>query len=236
MKEYEKKGIKGLILDIRGNPGGLLVSAWKTADMFLETGTIVSTRGRDSNQDQVLNASPVSYLSDIPVAVLVNSGSASASEIVTGALKDHKRATIVGEKTFGKGSVQTVKQMTGGTALALTTAKYYTPSGVCIHHIGIEPDIEVVIPEPTDDEVKAAQQVITNEMIPEFLLQHPKPSLEEIKHLQEQLSSDGYKMNFDLVNRLVRMEMYKDKDILYDLDGDIQLEKALEIVLQGGKK
>ncbi len=141
--EIKDKGkIKGLVLDLRNNPGGLLEQAVKISDIFLDEGVIVSTKGRLANQSMVFNAHD-DGTNDYPVVVLVNEGSASASEIVAGALQDHKRAIILGAKTFGKGSVQTVIPMNNGAGLRLTTARYYTPSGISIQAKGITPDIEV---------------------------------------------------------------------------------------------
>jgi len=152
--EKENKPLKGLILDMRNNPGGLLDQAVKVSDEFLNEGLIVYTGGRLKSQDMRfeahINTRPHSY----PIVVLVNEGSASAAEIVAGALQDHKRAVIVGVKTFGKGSVQTVMPLRNGAALRLTTALYYTPSGRSIQAKGIDPDIvvEKVIPGRIEDD------------------------------------------------------------------------------------
>ncbi len=135
--------LKGLVLDLRNNPGGVLNAAVDVADAFLEKGTIVYTEGRIKNSKMRFNASSGDHLKGAPMVVLINSGSASASEIVAGALQDHKRAVIVGQPSFGKGSVQTILPMQGGTALKLTTALYYTPSGRSIQAEGIVPDIEL---------------------------------------------------------------------------------------------
>ncbi|MDH5648617.1 MAG: S41 family peptidase [Gammaproteobacteria bacterium] len=138
----ENKGkLKGLILDLRNNPGGVLPAAVSISDAFLTSGLIVYTEGRASDSKLKYTATPSDILDGAPMVVLVNGGSASASEIVAGALQDHKRAIIVGTKTFGKGSVQTILPMSGGTALKLTTARYYTPSGRSIQAKGIVPDI-----------------------------------------------------------------------------------------------
>ena len=135
--------VKGLIIDLRNDPGGLLNQAIKVSDLFLDSGVIVSTKGRRAAQDIVARAHINLEKRDYPIVVLVNSGTASAAEIVAGALQDNKRALIVGTKTFGKGSVQTVIPLSDGYALRLTTARYYTPSGRCIQITGIEPDIEL---------------------------------------------------------------------------------------------
>jgi carboxyl-terminal processing protease len=137
--------VKGYVLDLRNNGGGLLNAAIDVSDAFLERGEIVSQRGRKPEQIQRYSAKPGDLTGGLPVVVLVNYGSASASEIVAGALKDHERATIVGLTSFGKGSVQTVIPLRQGQdgALSITTARYYTPSGASIQKIGIEPDLEV---------------------------------------------------------------------------------------------
>jgi carboxyl-terminal processing protease len=141
----EKPGIKGFVLDLRNNGGGLLTAAIDVSDAFLERGEIVSQRGRKPDQIDRYAAKPGDLTNGLPLVVLINYGSASASEIVAGALKDQERATMVGLTSFGKGSVQTVIPLSGGKdgALSITTARYYTPSGRSIQKIGIEPDLEV---------------------------------------------------------------------------------------------
>ena len=135
--------LAGVVLDLRNNPGGLLDQAVAVSDDFLDKGEIVSTRGRRADDAQRFNAKPGDILADIPMVVIVNGGSASASEIVAGALQDHRRAILLGTKTFGKGSVQTIIPMGSQGAIRLTTARYYTPSGRSIQAQGIEPDIVV---------------------------------------------------------------------------------------------
>ena len=143
---------QGVVLDLRNNPGGLLSEAISVADSFLELGEIVSTRGRDGNDSTHHYSRPGDIINGLPLVVLINSGSASASEIVAGALKDHKRAVILGTRSFGKGSVQTVIPLPGHGAMRLTTARYYTPSGISIQAKGISPDIKVEVAkiEPID--------------------------------------------------------------------------------------
>ena len=135
------ESIKGFVLDLRNNPGGLLNQAVGVSDLFLDSGLIVYTNGRQDQQKQKFSASRENSRTGFPMVVLVNGGSASASEIVAGALQDHKRALILGTKTFGKGSVQTILPLGGRSALRLTTAEYFTPNGRSIHDIGIQPDI-----------------------------------------------------------------------------------------------
>ena len=141
LREEGDDTLKGLVLDLRNNPGGVLSAAVAVSDAFLDSGTIVYTEGRMDDAELTFSAKGSDILDGIPLVVLVNGGSASASEIVAGALQDHRRAVIMGEKTFGKGSVQTILPMDNGSALKLTTARYYTPSGTSIQARGIVPDI-----------------------------------------------------------------------------------------------
>ena len=135
--------LRGIILDLRNNPGGVLTAAVDVSDLFLENGTVVSIKGRHDNALREFTAKPGDSLYGKPIVVLVNEGSASASEIVAGALQDHQRAVIAGRKTFGKGSVQTIVPVRNNAAIKLTTARYYTPSGRSIQAEGIEPDVSI---------------------------------------------------------------------------------------------
>ena len=157
-KHVEEAGgidnVDGFVLDLRNNPGGLLSQAIKVSDAFLEKGEIVSTRGRDPEDGDRYNASPDDLAQGKSIVVLINGGSASASEIVAGALQDHKRAVVVGTKSFGKGSVQTVMPLRDSAAMRLTTARYYTPSGRSIQALGVSPDIVVEQPRTSPKEEK----------------------------------------------------------------------------------
>lgn len=167
-KQIEEAGgidnVNGIILDLRNNPGGLLNQAIAVSDAFLNEGEIVSTRGRNPRDSERYNATEGDLAQGKPIVVLINGGSASASEIVAGALKDHRRAVVVGEKSFGKGSVQTVVPVRGDGAMRLTTSRYYTPSGRSIQALGVSPDIVVVQPprvpaaEETEEETPAARR------------------------------------------------------------------------------
>lgn len=148
--------VEGFVIDLRNNPGGLLTEAISVSDAFLEKGEIVSTRGRNPQDGERFNATPGDLTQGKPVVVLINGGSASASEIVTGALQDHHRAIVVGNKSFGKGSVQTVVPLRGQGAMRLTTARYYTPSGRSIQALGVMPDIVVNQPKPVDPATEPA--------------------------------------------------------------------------------
>ncbi|MCP5124302.1 MAG: S41 family peptidase [Gammaproteobacteria bacterium] len=156
LQKQNQAALKGLILDLRNNPGGVLNGAVDVADDFLEDGVIVQTRGRDKDSEQTFNATAGDLLKKAPMVVLVNGGSASASEIVAGALQDHQRALVLGERTFGKGSVQTILPLGNGAAVKLTTARYYTPSGRSIQAEGIKPDIELKSLKVADDSADAA--------------------------------------------------------------------------------
>ena len=153
--------VDGFVLDLRNNPGGLLTQAIRVSDAFLEKGEIVSTRGRNPEDGDRFNATPGDLAMGKPIVVLINGGSASASEIVAGALQDHRRAIVVGTKSFGKGSVQTVMPLRGDGAMRLTTARYYTPSGRSIQSLGVSPNIVVEQPRrrPADEEEEPASAV-----------------------------------------------------------------------------
>src|SRR5258707_14507086 len=159
LKQQAGNKLVGYVLDLRNNPGGLLDQAIAVSDAFIERGEIVSTRGRRSEDAQRYNARAGDIANGLPIVVLINGGSASASEIVAGALQDHRRAILLGTKSFGKGSVQTIIPLPGHGAMRLTTARYYTPSGRSIQAKGIEPDIYV---EPAKIE-KVAQGEIRHE-------------------------------------------------------------------------
>jgi carboxyl-terminal processing protease len=149
------ENVNGFVLDLRNNPGGLLTQAIKVADAFLDAGEIVSTRGRNPADGERYNATPGDLAQGKPIVVLINGGSASASEIVAGALQDHRRAIVVGTRSFGKGSVQTVVPLRGEGAMRLTTARYYTPSGRSIQALGVSPDIIVEQPQRAAEEETA---------------------------------------------------------------------------------
>ena len=152
IKDLKKKNIKSVILDLRNNPGGLLSQAIKITDYFLDNGEIVSTTGRRESENRRWFATEGDMIDGIPLLVLINYGSASASEIVAGALKDHKRAILVGENSYGKGSVQSIIPLKNNGAIRLTISKYYLPSGKSISEVGVTPDIKVV---ESEDDFKA---------------------------------------------------------------------------------
>ena len=181
----------GYVLDLRNNPGGLLDQAISISDMFLDQGEIVSTRGRHEEDTKRDNATPGDITNGLPIVVLINGGSASASEIVSGALQDHHRAIILGTKSFGKGSVQTVIPLAGHGAMRLTTARYYTPSGRSIQAKGIDPDIVV---EPSKIETLMASERISEADLPGAL---DKDKIKKIEEIVSQAESDDAKAAAD---------------------------------------
>jgi len=180
LDELEKNGkLKGLILDLRNNPGGLLNQAVDVSDVFLDSGVIVSTKGRNSSQNVEAMAHKNEKPRDYPIIVLVNSGSASAAEIVAGALQDNKKALILGTRTFGKGSVQTILPLSDGSGLRLTTARYYTPSGKSIQLSGITPDIELAFVPSNKDKEKATHRFMREEDLKRHMAKEEKEGKEQ---------------------------------------------------------
>ena len=235
IRKFKKDGIKRLILDLRWNPGGLLDSAYQISNLFIDKGVIVSTKGRNPLNNKVFKADKSRAIaSKIPLVILVNEGSASGSEIVTGAIKDHKRGTVIGVKTFGKGSVQQVIPLSYNTAIALTIQKYYTPSGVSIHKKGIEPNIEVKPLTFTKEDRRHLRSIKDNKLLKKFVEQknctvcrvYNKKSIQKFSQfLKEQnIVLSDYSMKF-----LLKSELNKNKTRpKYDLEFDVQLQKAID--------
>ncbi|WP_138934884.1 S41 family peptidase [Roseovarius arcticus] len=191
-EEIEKAGgidkVNGIVIDLRNNPGGLLNQAIKVSDAFLEKGEIVSTRGRDPQDGERFNATPGDLAQGKPIVVLINGGSASASEIVAGALQDHHRAVVVGTRSFGKGSVQTVMPLRGDGAMRLTTSRYYTPSGRSIQALGVSPDILVAQPRrqpETEEEEKSTPPLLRSEADLRGSLDNDSLTEDEIQHIKD---------------------------------------------------
>lgn len=182
--------VNGIVLDLRNNPGGLLTQAIKVSDAFLNEGEVVSTRGRNPQDNERYNATAGDLAQGKPIVVLINGGSASASEIVAGALQDHKRAIVVGTKSFGKGSVQTVIPVRGDGGMRLTTARYYTPSGRSIQALGVSPDIVVDQPRrdpettPEDAETTASSMPMRSESSLRGILSNDSMTEEEKKQME----------------------------------------------------
>ena len=202
LKKLKKEGKKGIIIDLRNNPGGLLNQAVGTLDLFIDKGVLVSQKGRVKRENEIYYAHSAGTYKNIPIVVLVNGGSASASEIVSGALQDHKRAVIVGEQTFGKGSVQAILPVNKDEAIRLTIARYYLPSGRTIQAKGVTPDIIV---HPAEiKEIKKTEQIKEAN-----LKAHLKAELEKI---------DGKK------------QVKKEEKNIKKIDGDLQLLTGANIL------
>jgi len=199
----EKEKFGGLIIDLRNNPGGLLTSAVSIADNFITEGIIVSTKGRHSDNNQKFIAAPTDLIDGKPIIILINGGSASASEIVAGALQDHKRALILGTESFGKGSVQTVVNIGETEAIKLTTARYYTPNGRSIQAAGIVPD--VLVPWRQFKEETNTYKRIKENDLPGHLKNEDKPAKVERTLEVEELLARDYQLNeaFNLLNGMV---------------------------------
>jgi carboxyl-terminal processing protease len=178
--------INGIVVDLRNNPGGLLNQAIAVSDAFLEEGEIVSTRGRELADGDRVNATPGDLSQGKPIVVLINGGSASASEIVAGALQDHRRAIVIGTKSFGKGSVQTVMPLRGNGAMRLTTARYYTPSGRSIQALGVSPDIVVAQPsaKPEETDEEASKRPLRSEADLRGSLNNDSLTEDQIKQIE----------------------------------------------------
>jgi len=210
--------VNGIVLDLRNNPGGLLTQAIRVSDAFLNSGEIVSTRGRNAAEGERFNATEGDLSDGKPIVVLINGGSASASEIVAGALQDHRRAIVVGTKSFGKGSVQTVMPLRGNGAMRLTTSRYYTPSGRSIQNLGVSPDIIVEQPrrnpEAEGEEEEARQNRTEADL--RGSLSNDSLSEDEIKQIEDEraaaeeaakLREDDYQLAYavDLLKGLMAL-------------------------------
>jgi len=209
-KENNNKKLKGLVLDLRNNPGGVLTGAVGVSNIFLRKGNIVYTKGRVADALMRYDATPDDLLEDAPLVVIINQGSASASEIVAGALQDHQRALIVGQKSFGKGSVQTVLQIDEKTAVKLTTARYFTPTGRSIQAKGIVPDIPIASLEIKKNDEKAENVKVLSEANLSGHISNPngenKITEEEKKTTNKILAEDDYLL-FEALNVLKSMNL-----------------------------
>ncbi len=221
----KKRPLQGLILDLRNNPGGLLDQAVKVSDIFLDKGVIVSTKGRYKEEQMIFEAHADGLPNKFSMVVLVNSGSASGSEIVAGALQDHKRAIILGTTTFGKGSVQTVLPLPEGAGLRLTTAKYYTPSGDSIQATGIKPDMVVPLTPPMAEEKSDSENppdsaaTIREKDLPNHLTNE---TLRPGKRPQKEIEAGNQEENFEKVDEI--------QQVSKRLERDNQLRTALIIL------
>lgn len=227
LREFEQEKIVALILDLRDNGGGLLTQAVGVADEFLNSGKIVSIEERDAAASQVYYAQPGELLSDIPLAVLINKESASASEIVAGAIKDHGRGVLVGTDSFGKGTVQDIFPLPNGGAITVTIARYYLSSGKTIEGTGIVPDIAVEAFQTTEKQKEILSHLEESAAIKNFLRDYPHWEEENLSHLMQKLDQEGIDADKELLKRFLRKE---DKDKENDIFNDLQLLRAWEVL------
>jgi len=220
--EEESKGtLKGLVLDLRNNPGGLLESAAQIADRFIESGLIVSVEGRKEDQNRKYYAHPDSHITYYPLVVLVNGGTASGAEIVAGAIQDHGRGLIAGTQTFGKGSVQTIIPLKGGSGLKLTTARYFTPSGRSIQAKGIVPDIIVKPLRPEEEKEALIPKLPTEKDLERHLMDVGKGIPQEKEKPKKEEAEKPKKEE---------VEKPKKEEVKEKKPADHQLERALELL------
>ena len=218
-KLQSKSPLSGLVLDLRNNPGGLLNQAVSLTDIFLDEGLIVYTRGRNKDQDLTYEAHQNNSGVEIPLVLLVNEGSASASEIVAGALQDHQRGVIVGSKTFGKGSVQTIIPLPDGAGLRMTTARYYTPKGRSIQATGITPDVEVAYSEytPEENDAPSSTNFFREENLNNHITNTEDSEIAVAAELDEEiekmlLADNQLKSAFNILKSLVLYVSYKQSE------------------------
>jgi len=231
---FRENNYQGLILDLRDNFGGLLNAAIDVASLFLDGGVVVRTHSRIPTENQVfMTRRPAVVSQDIPMIVLINRSSASASEIVAGALKDRGRALLVGETTFGKGSVQQVYPILGNAGFRLTTARYVTPNHAVIDGIGIPPDRVVSFPTFTPADAEQLNRLINDNVIPDFVDRNPDATAAQIDGFARSLETE-YGLDIVLIRRLIRDRQNRTAMApIYDLEYDVQLLEAVNILRSG---
>ena len=233
LDSFQKNGYTGLIIDLRDNPGGLITSAVDVADKFIDAGPIVSTKSRllFENSQFTANKDNTTVKRNIPVVVLINKGAASASEIVSGALKDYHLAYLVGERTYGKGSVQQVIPLSNTDGIKITMARYYTPSDMNIDKIGIPPDLEIKnLDSFSEEEEKIYVEMVNSDIVNKTVEQKPGMTEADIADAAKSIAAE-YPLDERLIRRLLRIQVQKTQPAaLYDLDYDLQLNEAIKVV------
>lgn len=227
---------RSLILDLRGNPGGLLASVVEIADLFLDSGTIVTTRSRVRNENREYTATRRSTTvnANLPIIVLIDNTSASASEILASALKDHERAYLIGEQSFGKGSVQQVKRIEGDRAVKVTTARYYTPLGTKIDEVGVQPH-RMTEPPLNQAEEEQIGNLASSELLRRFALDNPNPTETDLQRFIEQIAQDYYGVDEQLIRRQIARAISRihPHAPIYDLDHDPSMIEAVRLLRTG---
>lgn len=233
LDSFESEPLKGLIIDLRNNPGGLISSVVDVANKFIDDGPIVSTKSRVKFDNNVYKASKgkTTFKKKLPIIVLINKGSASASEILSGALKDNHLAYLVGQRSYGKGSVQQVYPLSKTDGFKVTMARYYTPSDVCIDKIGIPPDREVLFPKLSEEGEKQLTEVFKTNEIEKYVESHKKMSEDDIFAYSKVLKKKYTEIDDATLRKLIRNEVTKrETSLLFDFDYDIQLKEAIKII------
>lgn len=233
---FESNGYTGMIIDLRDNPGGLITSVVSVADKFIDEGPIVTTKSRLVFENETYSATPytTTVKKNIPIIVLINHGSASASEILSGALKDYHLAYLIGQRTYGKGSVQQVINLSQTDGYKITMARYYTPSDVNIDKIGIPPDMEVSnFDEMTPEQEEIYMKMINSNIIEKTVENNPNMKESDIAAAARSITAT-YSVDERIVRRLIRNQVQRLQETpLYDLDYDLQLTAAIDILKTG---
>ncbi|HKL85858.1 MAG TPA: S41 family peptidase [Treponemataceae bacterium] len=235
LESFKKEKYSGLIIDLRNNPGGLITSVVDVADLFIDSGVIVSTRSRIFYENREFTAKKTKTIFDssIPIVVLINRGSASASEILAGALKDYRLGYLVGETTFGKGSVQQIIDLLNQDAMKITMARYYTPSDANIDKLGISPDKEILFPELTEAEQKALSELFNTTILAEKIAGKKDLSNKDAEKIALEIQKT-YDVNSRVLSQLIKQEFYRTHlSPMYDMEYDIQLSEAVSLLKSG---
>lgn len=233
LDSFKEPKISSLIIDLRNNPGGLITSVADVADKFIDNGPIVTTKSRLAFENSVFTASPkkTTFPKGVPIIVLINKGSASASEILSGALKDDHLAYLVGERTYGKGSVQQVLPLSATDGIKITMARYYTPSDTNIDKIGIPPDREVLFPPLGEEGEAEYTQMLKDDDIAAYVEKHEGMTEKDIAAYAKTLNKKYTHIDERTFRKLIRNQVNRTQPaMLYDLDYDIQLNAALDIL------
>ena len=228
---FREKNVKNMIIDLRDDPGGLITSVVEVADKFIDEGPIVTTKSRLAFENSTFSASPEkTVVRNLPIVVLINRGSASASEILSGALKDNHLAYLVGQRSYGKGSVQQIISLGAQEEIKITMARYYTPSDTNIDKIGIPPDLEILYPDLTEEEQKAYAELVKENTVENYVDEHPGMTEADIASYATELMKTCA-INELLLRRIIRIKVWRTQpNHLYDLDYDIQLKGALDVL------
>ena len=236
LDEFEEASYSSMILDLRSNPGGSVDSAVQIADLFLDKRTVlIMETGPEQKVSRYTTDSGVSVPEEIPLIILTNGGTASSSEILAGALRDNDRAVIVGSTSFGKGLVQNVYPFDAGDYFKITSGRYLTPDGIDIHEVGIVPDVDVVEPELSEEELNILTRLQEEKLIDSFTAEHDEFVDEEVDAFVEELQNSGYTLSSRYLRKLIRNAFEETMDVVpvYDLEFDLVLQRALEIIGSG---